>query len=187
MSTRADRRRERTSTKACDHLGTTPEYAMLRNMLFSHVETLEDAVYDYLRKDARKTMSNQADHFLEIKLSRRTCEKEKLQEILEAVQDRYHRELAVFVARVDAREKKIKVVAQEMLDYIRRCERRGKVLQWPPELSPVRSIERDDEDFDHDLLDDDVFAHMDAAAKAKEEEAEAKEGKRDDEEEQSVG
>lgn len=164
--------------QALDHLVGTPEFKMLKNMIWSHKETLQAEADDYFHKDVYKDLANRASTFEDIWLDRDECV-DGLKEILYVIHSSEHKRLTEFVARFEAREKKIKAVTQEMLAYIDRCKRRGKFLEWKSEL-PL--IEREDEDFDHYLkCNDNAAAEKAEKESSHQQQKEDAESKPDDE------
>ena len=105
------------NTTACDKLRGEP-WQKLRKMVEWHVRKIDYARWDYFRKTLASDMWLKSVLFSEIKMGQEPTES-KLNALLLALEKNHlHRSMQEFVNEVEAREKKLKAAATEMLAFI---------------------------------------------------------------------
>lgn len=124
----------------------------LRKMVRKHISTLDDALYNYLRKDLQKDFRRKTWLLEEGGDIRGRPSKEKLEKLVVSLKNgKYlHESLIYFANAVEAREKRIIAAAEEMLVFLDRCEGKGRVYDFVSKLDPIGY---DDSDFEYDSHD----------------------------------
>ncbi len=156
------------------------EWLMLGGAVGSHVETLQCAADCYFLTTAPEDLSAKAEEFRELKVGRkcssdpmklrspqkrRQSVKKKLYNLLDVIRLHRQGDLAAYVNEFEQREDKIAAVAEEMIDYIEKCEDERKLLPWQSRFRLVG----DEPGFSHDLCDPEYFDKSESSESSTEE------------------